>query len=179
MAITKLALGTGGNTQHWKRQGFITLDADPLNYADYICEVPPLPKLPLMDVVEAYHFWEHLYWWQAEELAREIYAILKGGGKLVLELPNLRKCCEFVAGMKPIPVKDTAEYHPDPRFTLWGIYGAQNAPKWTGNIWQVHKWGYTPEDLVDQLQRAGFSKVTVLPPVFGQPERDMRVEAIK
>lgn len=179
MATTKLALGSGGATGYYKTHGYITLDADPACGADWTCAIPPLPDLGPLEYVEAYHFWEHLYLWQAEELAVQIYLALIPGGKLVLEMPDLAKCCRFLLGLDQLPVKDNAPYHPDPRFTMWGIYGAQDDPKWTENIWQTHKWGYTPETIKTQLQVAGFRDVTIKAPLTGQPERDMRVEAVR
>lgn len=179
MTTTKLALGSGGATDWLRRCGYVTLDADPATGADIIAEAPPLPDLGPLELVEAYHFWEHLYWWQAEELAKQIYTALIPGGKLVLEMPDLTKCCRFLLGLDKLPMKETAPYFPDPRFTTWGIYGAQDDPKWTGNIRQTHKWGYTPKTIREQLERAGFGKIVFADPHTGQPERDMRVEATR
>lgn len=178
MATTKLAIGTGRWTAKCKAQGFVTLDANPDCDPDYVCEVPPLPIIGRWDYIEALHFWEHIYLWQAEELAKQLFDALAVNGVLALEMPNLRKCCEYFLDPEP-PMLIDAPYHPDPRLSMWGIYGAQEDPKWAGNIWQVHKWGYTPETIKAQLERAGFAKVRMRPTTTGIAIRDMRVEAHK
>ena len=162
-----------------KRLGWITIDA--VKDADYKIVVPPLPaeiRAMKFERVEAIHFWEHLYHWQAVQLASEIYEVLEPGGKLILELPNLIKCCEYVAGAKDIPLSNAAPRQPDPRFTVWGIFGAQDDPKCVGDIHQAHKWGYTPASIQLMLKEAGFDRVD-FPPTHSKPGRDMRVEAFK
>lgn len=171
----KLALGCGNNVQYYRRRGFLTLDAvrPRMTNPDIIAEVPPLPEDVLkhgqvFDEVEAMHFWEHLYAWQAEALAREIVGILvPGEGKLVMEMPNLERAIEhFVNGAK------------DPRMTMWAVYGAQTDPKWHGNPYAAHKWGYTPETIEQQLLEAGFRGVHVGRALERMPViRDMRVIA--
>lgn len=161
-----------------RRDRYITVDGQ--HGANYLAHIPPLPDAVFdytFDMVEAYHFWEHLYLWEAEQLAREVCSVLAPGGVLILELPNLAKCCEMILHPEKIPVKDDAPRHPDPRFTVWGIYGDQEGH--AGNVFQAHKWGYTPESLMKQLLDAGFKKAQVLPPTRGQWERDMRIEAYK
>jgi SAM-dependent methyltransferase len=187
--MPKLALGVGVQGNRYKLAGWITIDAKQLRnqHVDYVQVVPPLPEevmemVDVFDVVEGMHFWEHLYIWQAKQLAKEIHQILKPGGKLILELPNLAKVFEYQAGVKDIPKIPSRPpmYEPDPRFGLWAIYGAQDDPKWTGNIFQAHKWGYTPETITEQLKAAGFSRVDIKRATTRLPDvRDMRVEAYK
>lgn len=167
----RLALGTGRQTQVYGRLGFVTVDAVVTKgKPDYLCEIPPLPDDILameFEEVEAKHFWEHLYHWQAEQLAREIVSILKPGGKLILELPNLNKAVEHFRNGED-----------DPRLGMWAIYGAQTDPTWIGNAYQAHKWGYTPETITEQLRGAGFQAVSVTRATERMPEvRDMRVIA--
>lgn len=166
----RLALGTGSQTNAYKARGFITVDAR--KPADYIAVIPPLPD-EIMKMgrvftrVEASHFWEHLYHWQAVELAGQLAKIIQPGGILVLEMPRLDQAIDhFINGEK------------DPRLTMWAIYGAQTDPKWSGNIYQAHKWGYTPETISQQLMDAGFSEVEIKRATVRMPDiRDMRVEA--
>lgn len=164
------------------REDALTIDAQP--GGSYACKIPPLPyavarRRNEFDRVEAFHFWEHLYHWEAVALANEILRLLRPNGVLVLELPNLMRCCEFVARVKDVPQKPDAEGNPDPRFLEWGLFGAQTDPRHVGNEFQAHKWGYTPASISEQLLSAGFRTVTVKPPARGQIERDMRVEAVK
>lgn len=163
-----------------RRNGYILIDAQP--GGDYQGVVPPLPdevSAMRFEMVEAYHFWEHLYLWQAEALAREVFAVLEPGGLFVLELPNLARCAAMLLDPESVPKKSDAPAVPDPRFTVWGIYGAQSDQKHIGNTHQAHKWGYTPESLTAQLKAAGFKSVQEEPVTRGQVERDMRLVAVK
>lgn len=175
----KLAIGSGRYTQDYKRNGYLTLDADDQYGADIIAAVPPLPEFSdRLDWVEAIHVWEHLYIWQADILGKQLYTALANGGKLVLEMPDLAKCCKFLVSDKPPELMD-APMLPDPRLGIWGIYGAQTDHQHYGNPWQAHKWGYTPQSIKEQLVRCGFQRVEIRPPLHGIAIRDMRVEATK
>jgi predicted SAM-dependent methyltransferase len=93
--------------------------------------------------------------------------VLKPGGLLVLELPDLFKCCKnFLADMGD-----------NPRNSLWGMFGDS---KHTDPL-MLHKWGYTPETLGKILKQAGFVKVRQANPQFHarRLNRDMRLEARK
>ncbi len=162
-------LGSGRNSKHLNLNNWVTIDSNPKSKATHIQEIPPLPKeIKDVDIFRGNHFWEHLYIWQANELARELYEALKPNGQLVLELPNLAKACEFLLADEP-----------DVRKTWWAIYGAQEDPTWSGDISQAHKWGYTPESITKQLREAGFEHVDIRRAVYRIPERDMRVVAFK
>lgn len=168
-----LEIGSG------KKAKWLTIDA--VKDADFVCVVPPLPheiRSMKFDKVQAIHFWEHLYHWQAVQLASEIYDVLELGGKLILEMPNLIKCCEYVAGVHEIPASPRSPRIPDPRYTMWGIYGAQDDPPHVGDIHQAHKWGWTPASIKLLLKSAGFAMVDILP-TQSKPGRDMRIEAYK
>ena len=124
--MRKLDLGSGKLTDRYKNRGWITLDARPEVNAHYTAEIPPIPRavkdLGKFDLVQGIHFWEHLYHWQACELAVEILEILKPGGKLILELPNLDLACIYQLGLVKVPIINNAPYQPDPRFLMWAIY---------------------------------------------------------
>jgi hypothetical protein len=170
----RLEIGAG------KKCGWVTIDA--VKQADFVCEVPPLPDDVMQmkfDRVESCHFWEHLYHWQAVELAEQIYTVLNPGGVLSMELPDLNKACEYFLGLKNIPVLGGAPCQPDPRFTLWRIYGPQTDPNVSGNKFMAHKWGYTPDSIKEQLYNVGFKTVTVSVAKKTKPLLDMLVEAIK
>lgn len=125
--------------------------------------------LPLEDgcaaEVHSYHFLEHVYRWEASALISEFLRLLKRGGKLVLELPDLEKSARNLLDGK------------SEQNSMWGLYGdpAHLDP------YMCHRWGYTPKTLKALLQEAGFAEVRILPPMTHGPKpgRDMRAEAIK
>jgi ubiquinone/menaquinone biosynthesis C-methylase UbiE len=138
--------------------------------------VAPAHRIPLedgcADEILAVHLWEHFYRWECDIVIKEWRRVLKVGGLLVLELPNLRKCCENLISGRAIPGK-----HPD-QLAYWGIYGDPT----TSDPFMVHRWGWTPQTLSAFLLDHGFAGIAEKPTQFhpiGRDIRDMRIEALK
>jgi SAM-dependent methyltransferase len=131
----------------------------------------PLPDECAKDLT-AIHLFEHFYRWEIEAVLAEWRRLLKPVGRLILELPNLVKCCENYLSGRKRGGKD-----PD-QLARWGIYGDPR----TGDKYMCHPWGYSPEELESILLANGFAKVKHLPTQFhpaGRDHRDMRLEAVK
>jgi len=115
------------------------------------------------DEIMAIHLFEHLYRWDAEPTLREWFRVLKPGGRLVLELPDLHKCCaNILAGAED-------------RYGLFGLFGGPAGE----NPLMVHKWCYSFAELRDVVRAAGFVKVKQHAPQFHKKNRDMRLEAVR
>jgi predicted SAM-dependent methyltransferase len=128
--------------------------------------VNPLPLAEgCADELHSYHFLEHVAGYEAPALVREFHRLLKSGGRLVLELPNLEAACRnLLAGM-------------DDQMSMWPIYGDWNHR----DPYMLHKHGYTPKTIKALLVECGFIKIELKPPQThgGRANRDMRVEARK
>lgn len=141
---------------------------------EVLCDV--VAGIPLQDacasVVMCVHGFEHFYRWHAEQVLDDWYRLLKPGGLLILELPDLVKCCQNYIDGKMRGGKD-----PD-QLARWGIYGDPR----TNDPFMNHRWGYSPAELSAILQRHGFKEVKELPTQHhpaGRKHRDMRLEATK
>jgi len=136
----KLHLGCGRQ----RRRGYINCDVQQLGGADFLCPAVPLPFTSgCAGCVESYHLIEHLSRSEAEAALREWYRVLKPGGRLVIECPDLRAVArEFGRGN-------------DERLPV--IYGLDRFPG------DQHRWGYTAESLKALAEGAGFVKVKVTP----------------
>lgn len=129
----------------------------------------PLPDGCACELM-AIHFWEHLFRWECDEVMAEWKRLLRPGGKLVLELPNLIKCCQNV-----IDGRMRGGKHPD-QLGMWGLFGDDRFK----DPHMIHKYGWSPQTLEAYLKEQGFVKIKHLPTVFhpaGRDHRDMRIEA--
>lgn len=115
------------------------------------------------------HVIEHFYPWEAEDLLNHWKKILKPGGRLVLECPNILTAAEML--LKD-PDRVARADGKDGQLAMWPLYGD---PAWKDPL-MCHRWGYTPVTLIDLLKRCGFNNVRREPAMFKQQDpRDMRV----
>lgn len=165
----KLNIGCGNR----RLSGYVGIDAVSRAAADIVA---PAHQIPLedgcADEILAVHVWEHFYRWECPDVIAEWRRLLKPSGRLVLELPDIRKACHNFLHNVRKPGKD-----PD-QLTMWALYGDPT----TRDPGMIHRWGWTPETLQDFLQQHGFKDMRYLPTQFhptGRDVRDMRIEATK
>jgi predicted SAM-dependent methyltransferase len=145
-------------------EGWTSVGLDPSH--DVQCDIRAIP-LPddYADEAMAIHVIEHIYRWETRATLQEWRRVLKPGGRLVLEQPDLIKCCQNVLRSD------------NPRHGMWGLFGD---PSYR-DVLMTHKWCFTPEELKAELKAAGFHKIRVREPQFHAKRayRDMRLEATK
>lgn len=137
-----------------RRDGWMTLDANPKVEADFTALIPPLPaavQAIRWDEIEWIHGITSLYPWDAEILLKELHSVLEPGGKLILEQPHFYSAIENVEWL-----------FGDPRFA---------------DPLHMNHWAYTPDTLAALLKSAGFSTIDLLSPLHHNPARDFRLEA--
>src|ERR1043165_6045687 len=114
----RLNLGCG---RHVLSDGWTNIDAAISPRAsrppDILCDVKkiPLPDACAIEVM-AIHLFEHLYRWECDDTIDEWRRLLRPGGLLVLEMPDLFKFCRNI--IEGIPGKG----HED-QLGMWGLYG--------------------------------------------------------
>ena len=117
------------------------------------------------DEVMAIHLIEHFYVWEAPAVIKEWKRVLKPGGKLILECPDLEKTIMHMANGRS-----------EPNLTMWPLYGDPSHQ----DPLMCHKWGYNATSLIKLMEFSGFGKVSLEDAQFHMKEvRDMRVVAIK
>src|SRR5512147_133063 len=137
-----------------KREGWTTLDANPIHMPDILATIPPLPKEVFAyrwDEIELVHGITSFYPWQALQLLRELRDVLAPGGKLILEQPNLDKCWGEL---------------------LW-IFGDPSLRE----PLHMNRWAYNANSLMAMVLEAGFQHCNTAPAQYHVPSRDFRVEA--
>lgn len=133
---------------------------------ELICDAKSIP-LPdsSADELMALHLVEHFFRWEIPEVLAEWKRLLKPGGLLVLELPNIEAACKnLLAGM-------------DDQMGMWPLYG-----DWSHrDPYMMHKHGYTPRTIEALVAECGFKSIQMLPPRThgARINRDMRLEARK
>lgn len=143
------------------------------NIPDIICDLRELKlESDYADRILSVHVVEHFYHWEINDLLIEWKRVLKPGGKIVLECPNLLSAVKrFLENPEVVLMEPTnwAE-------TMFVLYGD---PQWKDPL-MCHRWAYTPESLCLELDKAGFVNVVEQPALFkkGNP-RDLRVVAEK
>jgi hypothetical protein len=104
---------------------------------------------------------------EAEKALEEWHRVLKPGGELVIECPNVEKSIAYI--------RKSREFTMSSLLGMGGLYGDVSQK----NPYYGHRWGYTPITLSSLLRRQGFDNPKVLKPLTHEPSRDMRVETYK
>ncbi len=124
------------------------------------------------DEILAVHVVEHFWRWEVLDIIKEWMRVLKPGGKMILECPNLISACQEV--LKD-PDKATLPGQEGQR-SMWVLYGD---PRWQDPL-MVHRWAYTPRSLGLVMHQAGLTDLKQEPAQFKLREpRDMRITGIK
>ncbi|HEY0836634.1 MAG TPA: methyltransferase domain-containing protein, partial [Azospirillum sp.] len=168
-AAVRVNLGCGDTL----RPGYVNVDIAEARAGvrpDVLCDLHRLTPFAdaSADEVLAVHVVEHFWRWEVVDILREWARVLKPGGRMVLECPNLRTACEqFLKDPDAFAQADARGQH-----TMWVFYGD---PQWRDPL-MVHRWGYTPETLMQVMAEAGLVDLRREPALFklGEP-RDMRV----
>ena len=137
---------------------------------DVLCDLRALTPFNdgVAEEILSVHVVEHFWRWEVVDVLREWVRVLKPGGRMVIECPNLQSACEtFLAN---------PDQHAGPgaegQRSMWVFYGD---PSWRDPL-MVHRWGYTPKSLAAVLTEAGLVNIRQEPAQFKLREpRDMRI----
>ena len=120
------------------------------------------------DEIMAIHVVEHFWRWEVVDVLKEWVRVLKPGGWMILECPNLISACEAVLAD---PDKAAMPGQEGQR-SMWVLYGD---PRWKDPL-MCHRWAYTPKSLAQVMYQAGLTNLKQKPAQFKLREpRDMRI----
>jgi len=170
--MTRVNLGCGIS----KQEGYLNIDIDPKCNPDKIANITNLDFIEdeSVELVETYHTIEHLWLEEVPKFFKEMKRIIKKGGKLIIECPDLEKC---FSNMKKFP--DRLE------IGINGIFG--NADRkiidqyYDSYVNALHKTGFTKDIFKKYLEENGFKVIKFYDSIkyHGFPQRDTGVEAVK
>lgn len=147
----KLHLACG----HDYQEGYINVDL----YSDGKCDARfDVREIPYedntVDEIRAFHIIEHFSFKEVHEVLKEWHRVLKPGGRLWLETPNMLELCKsFVDGVAGMNIEEWRNY-------LYCHFFAHADPGPGG----THKFLFTENQLRTNLYWAGFNNMKVLPP---------------
>lgn len=163
----KLNLGAGGI----EYEGYLSVDKyDSRAHIDM-----DITKLDFDDnsVTEilASHVFEHLNPYHALDILKDWRRVLKPGGKLIMEMPDIEQLC------KRFVTASTGERYG----ILNAVYGSVNTTGVGGpdNITSPHLFGWWPQSMYDHLVNAGYTDIVFMDEKIPHPESNFRVEATK
>jgi len=123
------------------------------------------------DHIFSSHVIEHIPVYDLDKTLKEWLRILKPGGSVAFEMPDVVKCAINI-----LQLHTSRDLKMIDRLGLMGLYGEQfeNRP------YMIHRWGWTFQTLAPVLERCGFTRIREAAPVTHMgPSRDFRIEAIK
>jgi predicted SAM-dependent methyltransferase len=124
------------------------------------------------DEIHAYHIVEHIIPSEIPSFLKLLRSKLKEGGVLVVELPDIVKCC--INFLQSLTTKDNRLSH---HLGIKGIFGETHK---NSTVYDFHKWGWTYETLRIELIKAGFSAIEErTPETHAGPVRDFSAKATK
>ena len=153
----KLHLACGGI----RLPGFVNIDHRHTTATDFVCDVTKLPHLSdSVELIESYHFIEHISHTKVHAMLREWHRVLKPQGRLVIECPDFDRAIErYQAG--------------DEQRLKAAIFGLH---RFRGD---VHLFGYNFARLKRLLEECGFGSVERRPTQDYHVPDGIRAECVK
>ncbi len=171
--LVKLNLGCGDKIL----PGYINVDVVSSRAGkepDVICDLRDLKAFESnsADEILSVHVVEHFWRWEVLDILKEWVRVLKPGGKMIVECPNLLSACEEVLKNPDIATGPG----PEGQRSMWVLYGD---PSWKDPL-MIHRWAYTPRSLAQLLHEAGLNDLMQEPAQYKLREpRDMRITGVK
>lgn len=141
---------------------------------DVLCDLHHLAPFAdnSVDEILSVHVVEHFWRWEVRDILKEWVRVLKPGGRMILECPNLESACRHFLENTELHSREDQ----NGQRSMWVFYGD---PAWK-DPYMIHRWGYTPDSLATLMKEAGLSDIKQEPAQFKLREpRDMRVTGVK
>ena len=137
---------------------------------DVLCDLHKLAPFEdnTVDAILSVHVVEHFWRWEVVDILKEWVRVLKPGGVMILECPNLLSACQELLRNPDVSTGPGQEG----QRSMWVFYGD---PAWKDPL-MIHRWGYSPRSLGQVMYDAGLVNLRQEPAQFKLREpRDMRI----
>ena len=168
-SLKKLNLGCGDKIL----PGYVNVDVAASRRGlkpDVLCDLHKLTSFEdnTVDEILSVHVVEHFWRWEVVDVLKEWVRVLKPGGVMILECPNLVSACQELLQNPDIATGPGQEG----QRSMWVFYGD---PGWKDPL-MIHRWGYSPRSLGQIMFEAGLVNLRQEPAQFKLREpRDMRI----
>jgi ubiquinone/menaquinone biosynthesis C-methylase UbiE len=137
----------------------VRLDIDPAVNPDVVGSITDIPLLSgVVDAIYSSHNIEHLAEHEVPKAFSEFYRVLKPGGKIIIEVPDVQSVAESIPKIGLNGVLYESPAGPiSPADVLYGLRSAVAG----GNEFYAHKMAFTRDTLESSLKKAQFKKVNV------------------
>lgn len=168
--VSKINLGC----EECKEKGFLNIDIDPECNPDKVANMINLDfiKDNSVELVVTYHTVEHLWPDEVPLFFKEMKRVIKKGGRLIIECPDLEKCMEILKQDINLGLRAIFGAGPEDELELHRV---------KNKIPFLHKFGFTKAILKKYLEENGFKILNFYNSIkyHGHPERDTGVEAVR
>lgn len=139
----------------------VRLDIDPDVNPDIVASITDMSVISdaSVDAVWSSHNLEHLENYQVPSALKETYRVLKPGGFVLINVPNLQQVAALVSAGRAEEVMYVSPAGP---ITPLDMMFGHHASIARGNHYMAHRTGYTRERLLKLLAQADFSEVRVM-----------------
>lgn len=164
----KLHLGCGPNV--WK--DWINVEGEYVGENDDgiilhdLTDPYPIPDNSVDEIFTS-HVIEHIMPDDVPGMLKEWLRILKPGGFVATEWPDLLKCCQFIVDD---PSRIYTEDRKAQKRAVAGIYGRISVYK---DPAMLHKWGYSAESMCKLKESVGYSKTEIQEPIHPKTRKPM------
>jgi len=157
-------------------QDYVNIDVSSDSVADVISDFQNIYKLyPTNSVSEIIlvHSISYLRLWEARDFFKECHQLIKEGGQLILEFPDIEKCASLL-------IKSKNDY-PNYIEAVRGIYAFDLGQIKKKESFYTYRFGWSAWHIKEELDKIGFSKIELLNPETHDKQlwRDTRIEATK
>jgi predicted SAM-dependent methyltransferase len=169
----KLHLGCGPNLL----EGYVNVEGDYLAHMEGIAvhdltQPFPIPDNTVSEILTV-HVIEHIMPHDVPAMLTEWLRILKPGGFVATEWPDLLKMCQVIVDNPHYLYSKNGK---ELKRSVAGIFG--NISRYKDPV-MLHKWGYSAESLKRLKLEMGFSRAIIEDNLYRKTRNDSRVVAFK
>lgn len=125
------------------------------------------------------HFLSYLRFWEAQIFLKDCYDILKEGGKIIIEIPDISKIAKNISSISSL--EGDEKNYSDYLEMMRAIYAFDMEQHKNREHFSTYAFGWSAMHLKHEMEKIGFKNIEILEPCYhgNFVNRDFRLEAGK